>query len=100
MREEVSARSYCLRLPAKHLYDFRFAPEIRHYATNSACPFRADTVAKVFLYHRLQILWAVRSTIESSFERLRHIAMNSQAPSVMAWRLYRSAISARLVYLR
>jgi hypothetical protein len=26
--------------------------------------------------------------------------MNSQAPSVMAWRLYRSAISARLVYLR
>src|SRR6266403_1445825 len=26
--------------------------------------------------------------------------MNSQATSVMAWRLYRSAISARLVYLR
>jgi hypothetical protein len=26
--------------------------------------------------------------------------MNSQAPSVMAWRLYHSAISARLVYLR
>src|SRR6266403_396627 len=26
--------------------------------------------------------------------------MNSQAPSVMAWRLYRSAISARLVYFR
>jgi len=26
--------------------------------------------------------------------------MNSQAPSVMAWRLYSSAISARLVYLR
>src|SRR6478736_4623044 len=30
----------------------------------------------------------------------RHIAMNLQAPSVTAWRLYRSAISARLVYLR
>ena len=59
-----------------------------------------DTVAKVFLHHRLQIFWAVRSTIEQSFEGLRHIAMNSQATSVMAWRLYRSAISARLVYLR
>jgi hypothetical protein len=32
--------------------------------TAPACPFGADTVAKVFLHHLLQILWAVRSTIE------------------------------------
>src|SRR5260370_42285019 len=31
---------------------------------------------------------------------LHHTAMNSQATSVTAWRLFRSAISARLVCLR
>ncbi len=80
--------------------DFRFTPDSRPSSEGSTHPKRADSVAKVFLHHRLQILWAVRSTIEYSFEGLRHIAMNSQATSVMAWRLYRSAISARLVYLR
>ena len=37
-------------------YVFRFAPESRHYAAHSVCPFRADCVAKVFLGCRTKIL--------------------------------------------
>jgi len=33
-------------------------------ARNLEVRFTPDTVAKVFLHHRLQILWAIHSTIE------------------------------------
>jgi hypothetical protein len=64
------------------------------------CPFLADSVAKVFLQHGTQILRAVGAAIEWLFEGLHYPVMNSQATSVKAWRLHRSAITARLVYSR
>jgi hypothetical protein len=44
-------------------YVFRFALELGHCSTQSACLKRADSVAKAFLQHGTQILRAVRATI-------------------------------------
>jgi hypothetical protein len=63
-------------------------------------PKSADSVAKLFLLHRIQIFRAVRAAIEQSFEGLHYPAMTSRGTSVMAWRLHRSAIAACLVYFR
>jgi hypothetical protein len=65
-----------------------------------ACLLLADTVAKLFLHRPTQIFRAVDAAIEYSFEGLHYPVMNSQATSVMAWRLHRSATTARSVCLR
>jgi hypothetical protein len=45
-------------------------------------------------------LFPQQGTLSNATVTLGSRAMNWQAPSVTAWRLYPSAISARLVYLR
>jgi hypothetical protein len=78
----------------------RFAPESGHFATESACPFRADSVAKVFLRHGSQILRGAGAAIEQRCGGPRRHTPNSQAILAAGLRLYRAAIVACFVLWR
>src|SRR6476469_9817525 len=79
---------------------FRFAPESGRRATWSACPFRADTVAKVFLRRGSQILRGAGAAIEQRCGGPRRHTPNLQAVLAAGLRLYRAAIVACFVLWR
>jgi hypothetical protein len=80
--------------------NFRFAPESGLKSDIAPCPFRADSVAKVFLRHGSQILRGVGAAIEQRCGGPRRHTPNSQAILAAGLRLYRAAIVACFVLWR
>ena len=67
---------------------------------DKACPVRADTVAKVFLFHWTQIFRAAGAAFEKLCGGLYHCELGSQATSAARLKAHRSAITACYVISR
>src|SRR5258705_5763134 len=81
-------------------FDFRSSPESGLKSDIAPCPFRADSVAKVFLRHGSQILRGVGAAIDQRCGAPRRHTPNSQAILAAGLRLYRAAIVACFVLWR